>query len=57
MITDVNNEDPLVLRAIGRCPFTDEETERIASQVYDHVWHQSAGGTQKAAGLLAVTTA
>jgi len=30
--------------AIPRPPFTDAETEAIASRVYDYVWQRSAGG-------------
>jgi type I restriction enzyme, R subunit len=30
--------------ALPRPPFTDEETEAVASRVYDYVWQKSAGG-------------
>jgi type I restriction enzyme R subunit len=35
---------------LPRPPFTDEETETLASRVYDYVWHRSASGD---AGLAA----
>jgi len=30
--------------ALPRPPFTDEETEAVASRVYDYIWQRSAGG-------------
>jgi type I restriction enzyme, R subunit len=30
--------------ALPRPPFTDEETEAVASRVYDYVWQRSSGG-------------
>ena len=37
-------------QSLPRPPFTDQETEALASRVYDYVWHRSASG---AAGLAA----
>ena len=31
-------------RALPRPPFTDEETESVASRIYDYVWQRSASG-------------
>ena len=35
--------------SLPRPPFTDDETEDIASRVYDYVWHRSASGQDLAA--------
>ena len=37
-------------QSLPRPPFTDQETEALASRVYDYVWHRSASGD---AGLAA----
>jgi type I restriction enzyme, R subunit len=31
-------------QSLPRPPFTDDETEAVASRVYDYVWQRSAGG-------------
>jgi type I restriction enzyme, R subunit len=31
-------------QSLPRPPFTDQETEALASRVYDYVWHRSASG-------------
>lgn len=31
-------------RSLPKPPFTDEETEEVASRVYDYVWQRSASG-------------
>ena len=36
-------------RSLPRPPFTDAETEEIASRVYEYVWQRSAGGHDLAA--------
>jgi type I site-specific restriction-modification system R (restriction) subunit len=42
-------------RALPRPPFTDEETEAVATRVYDFVWQQSASGHDLAAAYVAAS--